>query len=480
MSETATSSISYALLVTGEQGTSRHPLQHGRSVVIGSSPHCGIQIAGKDVASMHCVIDLNDGVLGIQDWASPTGTIVNGTPITARISICENDQVKIGSATIAIRRTVTDLDRDEKDHEPATQSDECDLEDSYLTSEIDLENAVDDSAELETETPIGERSSDEVPPPEPEPVAVQHDWASGFDAPIDHPAASDPWDAADEFDQYDAETVQLLKAEIDDLRSMLADRDAQVDQFSRSSCFDTANEQVDHSDQDAGVLQRRVDELLAEAAENDERVQIHQGLLEAAELKNQAESEERLALEAWVGEIEHRMGQRETEWKAEIESVREQLSVVENERNQLQHKLREVASRFGAKDVYRETLDQLQADNATLQQQLGKLRKQAGALKQQLDNVQNRESEEIQHERALVAKERADVSRMRFELSRKLSEFEQSTPAKMPADQDIDVRVQALRSHLREIHEQEKREREERGESLFSRISGMWKKMDEF
>ncbi len=484
MSETTTSPASYALLVTSEQGMiSKYPLQPGRSVVMGSSPHCGIQISGKDVASMHCLIDLNEGVLGIQDWASPTGTLVNGTAITSRMTICENDQVKIGSVTISIRRTGNSYPKSEPQSTLSIEQDLSNCSEPNPPCETDVDFEDTNRVELDVAATTSDSHSLGAPEqdsPDQQSAADVYDWSSGLDDPADAQTAGEPWNAADDLDQYDVETVELLKAEIDDLRSMLAERDSQVDELSRSTAFDDAEFHDEHPDQNSPALQRRVDELIAEASEYDERVQILQDLLQATELKNQAEGEERLALEAWVGEIEHRIAQRETEWKAEIESVREQLASTETERNQLQHKLAEVASLFGAKRVYRETLDKLQTQNATLHQQLEEARKQAAKLKQQLKNAQDRESDVIQQERAVIAKERASVSRMQFELSRKLSEFEQPIEPKDAADHAIDLRVRALRSHLREIHEQEKRNRDERGESLFARISGMWKKMDEF
>ena len=202
-------------------------------------------------------------------------------------------------------------------------------------------------------------------------------------------------------------------------------------------------------------------------------------MLEAAELTNQAEADERQAFEAWVGEIEHRIGQRESEWQAQLAAARGRLQAAEKQRDQLQHQLRDVASRFGAQDVYRETLDKLQTQNSQLQDDLEVARTQHTRVTQQLDNLQNREAEDIQQERALIAKERAAVSRLRFELSRKLSEFEQTAEPKNQVDQELSLRVQALRSHLREIHEQEQQAREQKGESLFTRLSGLWKRVDD-
>ncbi len=473
MSESTATLSPCTLVVTHETGsTSQHPLIPGRSVVLGSSPHCGIQVVGKAVASMHCLIDFNDDVVGIQDWASSTGTIVNGSPITSKISVSENDEVKIGKAVISIRRAGNSLAKDDSgdDAEDQQASSSSSVGSGARTEQVSdppRETVEADIDDLEPVDDAGAAPSAEVL------AEDRYDWNADFDDAEQF--GMDDWDGGVE--QYDADTVQLLKAEIDDLRSMLADRDLQLEELSSAGEFEASELRHQSSDQTESSLQQRVDQLLAEAAEEDERFRILQDLLEAAELKNQAEGEERQALEAWVGEIEQRIGQRESEWKAELEAVRDRLEATEAERNQLQHQLRDVASRFGAQDVYGETLDKLQSRNATLQDELSKTKKQAAAFKQKLDNVQNCESEEIQKERALIAKERASVSRMRFELSQKLSEFEQAPLPMNTADREVSLRIQNLRTHLREINEQEQLERQ--GQSLFTRISGMWKRMEE-
>jgi chromosome segregation ATPase len=304
------------------------------------------------------------------------------------------------------------------------------------------------------------------------------DGESPWTADFDGESSSGPWGPSTGDDrQYDQETVDLLKAEIDDLRAMLAERDSHIEELTLPGAHTTSA--AVNTDQQTAAYQQRIDNLLAEATEQDERFSIVHDLLEAAELNNQAEADERQAFEAWVGEIEHRIGQREAEWQAQLAATRERLQDAEKQRDQLQHQMREVASRFGAQDVYRETLDKLQSQNAQLQDDLEVARKQHARVKQQLDNLQNREADDIQQERALIAKERASVSRLRFELSRKLSEFEQTLEPKNSADQEVDLRVRALRSHLREIHQQEKQTQEQKGDSLFTRISGLWKRMDD-
>jgi len=462
--------VRYLAVVKNASGFStEYTLDAERSLFVGSSPDCGIHLEEENISDKHFLLSLDDGVISIQDWASNSGTYVNGSRIETRLVITENDQVAFGNATLQVRLigVPTDAPEQSADVNDDDDPDQIDPDqDASCQALHDATQLIRDASDiqLELDTDLDpDRSADSESP-----------WAADFD---DESSAS-PWGPATDGDrQYDQETVDLLKAEIDDLRAVLAERDSQIEELSLPG-VDRSGETT-NTDQQSAALQQRIDHLLTEAAEQDERFTIVHDLLEAAELTNQAEADERQAFEAWVGEIEHRIGQRESEWQAQLAAARGRLQAAEKQRDQLQHQLREVASRFGAQDVYRETLDKLQTQNSQLQDDLEVARTQHARVQQQLDNLQNREAEDIQQERALIAKERAAVSRLRFELSRKLSEFEQTAEPKTPVDQELALRVQALRSHLREIHQQEQQAREQKGESLFTRLSGLWKRVDD-
>ena len=94
-------------------------------------------------------------------------------------------------------------------------------------------------------------------------------------------------------------------------------------------------------------LVQRVDDLLAELAEHDERVATMQELLQAAEMQNEAQAEERNCLETWVGEIEQRIGERESEWQAEQDALRGRLEEVSEERDRAQQHLHAATATLG-------------------------------------------------------------------------------------------------------------------------------------
>jgi chromosome segregation ATPase len=222
---------------------------------------------------------------------------------------------------------------------------------------------------------------------------------------------------------------------------------------------------------------------LAELGEHDERVATLQEVLQTAEIQNQAEREERNCLENWVGEIEQRISERESEWQAEQDALRSRLDQASADRDRLQQQLHAAAQRYGKASVgdaiADETLEQLQKQNSELQTALEDGKKQIASLSRQIERLQTEEPESMQIERAELAKEKAAVSRMRFQLSKQLQDIEDVPDVKDQPDREFAYKLKALREHLREIHEEEKCEREQKGDSLFGRISNLWKRVDD-
>ena len=509
MNHSSTTQGVRTLVITNADGDiSEHKVVEGRSVFLGSSPDSGIHVDASDVAEMHCLVSLDEGLLYIQNWASSAGTIVDGEEVEGRYEVSESNKITVGSVSISLKPVPGSRVEEESTCENAeTETDpsepvECLLDgiqenleaidetvDTTDQVDEDTSNVVDDfSDDMANEAPVlvepvfveplkvepvpieplnGEPVSSKpvaAKPTVPQPPTVDSGWGSFV--------ASD-CDEADSETMYDQETVDLLRAEIEDLRTMLADND----------CCDEPNivsPDVPTTHADESNLQQRVDELLLEAEEHDEKIEILSDLLESAEHKDHAELEERQALEAWVGEIEQRIGQRETEWQAELDSLKQQLESAQQERDETQREMREVAARFNAPEVYQETLDRLQTRNAELEAECEAARSQTANLKRQIDEIGHKESDEICETRALLAQERAEVSRLQFELASKLSEIESLPEPETTEDREFAMKLRSLRVELRAISEVQRREREEKGESLISRISGIWKRADEF
>ena len=281
-----------------------------------------------------------------------------------------------------------------------------------------------------------------------------------------------------EADSFDQETVQLLRAELEDLQAAVAQRDEQIAMLLVDQEVEPPQHEADELEHQTETMLRRLQDLLDEAECYDERVALLEELLQTAEAANQAEHEERSQLEAWVGDIERRIGQREEEWKAETDALRQQVDQARGERDRVQHQLRDAATQGSAPAAYQETLERLQQQNDELQQALDANSKEIVTLQQRLERSEQHEEDPLRDERAEIARERAEISRLRHELQRQLSNSESLPSAKAQPDREFADRLKTLREHLKEIHQEEKLEREQSGSTLTSRISQLWKRLE--
>lgn len=519
-----------------DASTLEHPLEPGRSVFIGSGDSCGIQVSGDKVAKIHCLVEVEEDRVYVQDWASDVGTKVNGTLVEEKTLLESSDVIQIGALNITLRASEPIVryqppakaehlreesvgmealgidDADEIDVDSSEPSDtpvptslfhqlsnqpvlaSAVVEDEAAYDEAALgefDEAYDEvNAELE-ESP--EEQLDTTPRDTAEPIAAEFTGfdeqpAGQVDEPLQLPAATDfDWDPSSlDDDIVDPEIVQLMKSEIEDLRIQLAERDEHLaDLAGLPSDSSELSAESSTSDPDFGDsnLVNRVDELLAELSEHDERVETLQELLESSEIQIQAEREERNCLESWLGEIEQRIGQREQEWQAEQDALKERLAASTEERNEMQAKLHSAAQRIGG-DAEREvvpdeTLMALQQQNTDLQSELDDLRKQTGSMARKIERLKTEDPDTLQAERAELAKEKADVSRLRFQLSKQLQDIGSVPIAKDQPDREFAYKLQTLREHLKEIHEEEKVQREQKPDSIMGRISSLWKRVDD-
>lgn len=519
-------------------------LAPGKNLFVGASAHCGLQLDGGDVSSLQCLMMLEAGAVAIQDWASKTGTFVNGEAITVRTELSPQDEVRI--ADYRIRVHPQHASSSTQGESPTTSAERAvpaapsgpapsspapavspgmparrvgNPPADGLAGEADAESDRQESADAEPPsdavqfsdahaTPDAGRFSDAEPVSDAEHDAdvepldlgegVPGDGDWGFpstDVPT-CPAATDPFgveresvdvDAEDVFrfdddefggDQFDRETIELLRAEIDELQTALAQRDEQIDSLLAERAPESPRDDTNDLEQRSEAMLQRLQDLLDEVEGHDERVATLEELLRSSEEANQAEQEERAQLDAWVGDIERRVVQREEEWKAETDALRRQIAQTRRERDQAQQKLREAANPGEAPAALQETLDQLQRQNGQLQQDLDAAGKEISGLRQQLEQSESREEESLREERAAIARERAEVARLRHELQQQAMMENTLPPPKTQADCELADRLETLRDHLKEIHEAERREQSQLESVLGVRISRLWKRLE--
>jgi len=400
--------------------TSEYALQGESGVFVGKSTNCGIQLRDRTLSDIHCRIGLENGQLWVQDWMSAEGTRLNGVVVDSRSDVQWGDVIEIGESRIAVR--LSDANYEEHGHETAVVKEQCE-----------------------------------------ELLAIEDN--------------SDPFCLSFTFEEeetYDRETVALLRTEIEELQSSLAQSESQSS-FEHTPVRSLAENPDMVSDHADAVLER-MQELIDEANRSDERVAILEELLHAAEDANHAEREERKQLEAWVSDIEKRVGQREDEHAAEVESLRNRLEESQAMQGRIQRQLQDAAFGGSAPKQYELTLENLQNSNRELQEHVALSRKQCATLEQRLEEISGEQERALREERTKLSQEQAKLARMRFELSKKLSDVEEIPKATSSADIETSQRIQALRDHLREIHAQEKQE--EKQTTLATRLTRLWKRIE--
>ena len=234
------------LAITSANGEcNEYRIDDGRSIFLGSSPDCGIYVDDQDLAPRHCLVMSTGGEISIQNWSSSTGTYVNGVEIDSRIAIESGDRVQIGNSKLSIKSgstaTVTDpVEVTEQSDMCESNLDEVNIEESVEPTEpiADIDN---DETELDTiEVECVDVEVDEIEISmtaveiQEQPI-VDSGWGDFVD---------DESHESDETMQYDQETVDLLKAEIDDLRSMLAISETSVGGANASSCGGISTERT--------------------------------------------------------------------------------------------------------------------------------------------------------------------------------------------------------------------------------------------
>lgn len=483
------------LMVSGDSGTDgRYELSNDQGIFVGKSSNCGLQLDDENIGDIQCRIYMTDGKIWIQNWMQAPGTKLNGEEVDCDREVLPQDIVQVGSHKIKVDLVVksSPLSWTEDTHSCEELVEDCDL--SELTSDLEEDVPGFDGNEAgncytENYTSI-DSSSDSITEPEIGTLADEQGSAELNGSFVDQldtkdvhhtKGGVDPEIMDDDIDvfsfeeeTYDRETVALLQAEIDDLRSALAQRDAE-----QTEEFDTRIDGPSGFNEEApDELLLRMQALIEEANSSDERVAMLEEMLHAAEDANRCEQQERTELESWVRDIEKRISQREEEHNAELNALHERLREASDHQDRLQLQLREVADSggFNSNKQYAQMLEELQDRNQKLKINLVASEKKCRKLENRVGSTVTNEDDSLREERVKLAQEQAKVARMRYDLSNKLAEIEQGPTSGNRSDLETDQRIRALREHLREIHDQEKQEAKEA--SLATRISNLWKRTE--
>ncbi len=466
-------------------------VQANQSVLVGKSRNCGVQLRGHDICDIHCSIGFGDGQLWVQDWMSASGTIVNGVPVTSRTFVGMGCVIEIGSYKIQLSPAneatlKSPSDDGAKHHTTPTPVDENNSMEHSSNMSTQPSAVVAVQAALHSEvSPANPLASKHLSAPEQSVLDVPTCNEAGV-APLRQPMA-DIDRRSQEDETYDRETVELLLAEIEDLRTALAQADARHDTVANSMAADamaagamtagamTAGAMTAGADDSDRVL-TRIQELSEEANRAEERVLLLEEMLHAAEDANRSEVEERSHLEAWVGDIEKRVGQREAEHAAELEALRERLDSADKANVRLQRQLQQRAADGEGTDSHNgDVLEQLQRENSQLQNSLAAVTKDLRQLKQKLESQSQESDTALREERAKIAREHAEMSRLKYEYAQKIKELEELPTSTA----QVDPSRQSLIEHRQYLRGLNKGKIKcPTAPSLASRLKSIWKMID--
>ncbi len=468
-------------------------VQANQSVLVGKSSNCGVQLRGHDISDIHCSIGFEEGQLWIQDWMTASGTKVNNAPVTSQTFFGQGCVVEIGSYKIQISSAqkatlTTNSGNDAKhftaaphvDEENSIEQSSCKPIQKSAQSTVPVakrnalpqnalpQNALPNSEMHHSETPLDDLPASELMAPTDETEHAHSTFKDTGVVPRMQPGSGIDLLAQEE-ETYDRETVELLLAEIDDLRTALSQADAQ-----HVSVADSLPEDSDDADSDRVLA--RIQELSEEANRAEERVLLLEEMLHAAEDTNRSEVEERTHLEAWMGDIEKRVGQREAEHAAEIAALRQRLDSADKANAKLQRQVQHTGAEGECTDPHDgDVLEQLQRENGELQNTLAEVTKDLRQLKQKFENQSEESDTALREERAKIAREHADMSRLKYEYAQKIKELEELPASTAHADPSRQSLLEH-RQHLRELNKGQKKR--PASPSLSSRLKSIWNMID--
>ena len=364
---TATTETFVIIVVQDSLGRrSRHRLDEGTSVMLGSGSNCGLKLDDPSVSSIHCVLRLHERALILQDWCSTAGTYVNGTKIEDEVTVVPSSVIKIAHFKIRFENG-----REDDYENPPTSSDD---------------------------PPMLEMT-------QVEPVRLPHPNALP--------------DAA-----VDPEMVELLRAELECLRAELADRDQQLSELNDVAEADATVTGLPDAPETESLV-GRLEDLIDELASSDQRIQALEELLRAEQDVIRTQDDEKQEVERWVGDIEKRLTAREEEWRAELEVLESRVSQLQKERDEADLRVQNVDN---GSDVREEAIRSMRADLDTAHQKLENSEKKQRELESKLEQARQMSSGESAKEFVdqAIRDERLALSQERAALSRELAEFSRS------------------------------------------------------
>ena len=442
------------------QPRSSQAIRENECLTVGSDPSADIRLCDDEVASTHCMILARGGVVTVRDCFSETGVFVDGVRIR-EMQLQTDADLRVGKTTISVklsrsspqpahvkdcttpipdslsRANVTTLAR-------ASQAVKCELPENR-----NAESSFRTISQLESQL---QQANAEI-------EVLQNRLTAGTIV------------SAPRVDPYEEEMLELLRAEILDLQTALADRDQIAVGALSATRVDSENDNI-LSKTDAEKLVERLEQLLQELQQRDDQIATLTELLETAEAANRAEREERSQIDSWLRDIEQRCSDREHEWRSQRTKLQSEMEAVAAERDRAEAALNAKSSNVKL-EAAQNVMTSLRETAESQRQKLHDAEQAISLLQRELESAKHNQPRE---ERMQLAEERSEIARLRQELEA------ERMRKQSPAANDDNLKFRALRQHLNEIHVHEQKEREEREEreerKLSSRIARLWHRLD--
>jgi hypothetical protein len=477
-----------SIRVTGPGGFySEHEVPPGDALVVGTSPACGVRIEGPGIAPMHCTLSCEEGQLVIDDWDTGAGTYLDGQRIARQATADPGASVQIGEFrfdTAPICEESTLHSDDDATAHDATADDAAAVDPAGSSGDV----GDDTDPFLPTfELPPHSELTDDVGD-EPSSRADAHDSAAddsdAYDAVDTPPGGNDSVKYGDEAYATPGavgadDMTELLKIELDYLRTELAERDARVAELEQSlaGSGDPGYDEDLPSREEVDSLAGRLEQLLEELDHSDERLKTMSELLRVSEEANVAAVEERTQMESWMGEVERRVHDWENEWHAERDSLNRRIAELTAQRD-------EAESHGGSREnteliqKLRQQITQLEGETSRLQAERSDLeqRMQAADVSSIEARIQQAVDTAMREERLQLSQERAELARERAALMRQQEELASQPDSRAVSADVADLKIRAFREHLREIRETEPGHRA--APTMSQRLGKLWRKID--
>ncbi|MCA9149051.1 MAG: FHA domain-containing protein [Planctomycetales bacterium] len=474
-------------------GRREYQLADGGTLMVGSGANCGVRLDDPKIASIHCLLRLREGEFEVQDWCSQLGTYVDGERIEDEATVQPGTDLRIGEFILAIRSdnsapqaappkvnsccgsgARSPLTVEDPAPCPTAPTAATTIKTTAESTPPGEENPTPPTASSIPDTPT---AATEPPPAAPQP-APKPAAAKSRPAPTQRPP---------QHEVFDAETVNILRAEIECLQTELTERDRQLAELADLADDNFTSSQEVTDSVEVEKLVARLESLLDELERNDQRTRALEELLRAEQELVRHQEEERSQIERWIGELEQRVATREQEWNAEKSVLSQRIEQLRQERDIADRHLQAQHSDEDTRRLQETVVADLRSELDQLKEELERSRQatqtavaEIATLKERSPESYAREQieEAVRAERLALAQERAALSRERAEVAR-TSAKEENTTTDNKRHCEADERFHAFRQTLKEIHEEElSRDAPQRKPTLGSRIADLWRRLD--